>query len=93
MAGLMKKSGLSVAAWQALKAYGGTCLKHVLQMGKRDTDQPKQMFLGRVLRRRVEHSHHTANTAGKADTKHEPCDVLRASHKPYAERAHKDLRT
>jgi hypothetical protein len=30
MAGLRKKSGLSVAAWQALKAYGGMSLKRVL---------------------------------------------------------------
>jgi hypothetical protein len=49
MAGLRKKSGLSVAAWQALKAYGGTTLKHVLRVERMGTNQPKQMFLSGVL--------------------------------------------
>jgi hypothetical protein len=75
MAGLTKKSGLSVAAWQALKAYGGTPLKHVLQVGRRDTNQPKQMFLSGVLRRCVVHTHHTTDAADKTDAKHKPCEM------------------
>ena len=50
MAGLRKKSGLSVAAWQALKAYGGMSLKRVLRVGRMGTNQPEKMFLNGVLR-------------------------------------------
>jgi hypothetical protein len=75
MAGLTKKSGLRVAAWQALKACGGTSLTVVLQLRRRDTNQPKKMFLNRVLRWREVHPHHTADAADKTDTKHEPCKM------------------
>jgi hypothetical protein len=59
-----------------------------------DTDQPKQMFLNRVLWGRVVYSHHTADAAYKTDAKHEPWKMLvsTVSHL-LCQTVHKDLPT